>query len=143
MPARTGNTAPGKDAFRGIFGSNAMFVIPTYGPDAGTPVCLGYGPSECEMTGPTFTPAEDQLVVSVQHPGEANGVRGRVLAPSANRQFSLMTTTGTPFTQNRSVPLGSNFPSVNELNAPPKPCVVGIRPGSALTTLARRQSDAD
>lgn len=143
VPSRTGNTAPGKDAFRGIFGSNAFFVIPTAGPDAGTPVCLGYGPSECEITGPTFTPAEDQLVASIQHPGEANGVRGRVSPASVDRQFSLVTTTGTPFTQTRSVPLGSNFPSVNQLNAPPKPCVVGIRPSSELTTLARRRSDAE
>ena len=143
VPQRTGTTAPGKEAFRGIFGSNTIWLIPTSGPDAGTPICVGYGPSECEVTGPTLTPAEDQLIASVQHPGEVNGVRGRVLPESESRQFSLTTTTGTPFTQSRTVPLGSNFPSVNELNAPPKPCVIGIRASSALESLARRDSNAD
>ena len=31
------------------------------------------GPSECELTGPYFTPDEKALFVNVQHPGELTG----------------------------------------------------------------------
>lgn len=133
---RTGTTAPGTDAFRGIFGSNALWLIPTSGPNAGVPICLGYGPNECEMTGPSFTPSGDQLVLSIQHPGEANGIRGRVASPTVSRQFSLMTTTGQPFTQTRSVPLGSNWPS-KQLNVAPRPAVIGVRMTGGLVGLAK------
>ena len=51
-------------------GNNAMFMIPTSGPNRGVAFRFANGPVECEITGPYFTPREDTLFVNVQHPGE-------------------------------------------------------------------------
>lgn len=120
---RSGTTVPGKPAFRGIFGNSAMFVIPVTGPDKGKPRVFALGPCECELTGPTFTEDGKTLIVSVQHPGEIHGVRlGRA---QEERSFQILDAKGKPFTQKRSVPLGSNFPSKAD-NAMPKSAVVSI-----------------
>jgi hypothetical protein len=123
----TSSTKPGATAFRGIFGNNALFMIPTSGPRAGVPHCFAIGPMECELTGLTFTPDGRSLLVAVQHPGELHGIRGGTseLPLQELRTLTLTARDGTPFQQERTVPLGSNFPS-NESGSPPKPCVVCI-----------------
>ncbi len=116
-------TAPGMPGFVGVFGNNALFMIPTAGPRAGLPHCFAIGPMECEMTGPTFTDDGLTLIVAVQHPGETYGPRKNAAADT--RPMRLATRDGTLFTQQRTVPLGSNFPSGKDGDVP-RPCVVCI-----------------
>ncbi|MBO2942985.1 DUF839 domain-containing protein [Paenibacillus sp. F411] len=52
------------------FKNNGMFVIPTSGPDQGKAMQFASGPVESELTGPYFTPDEQTLFLSIQHPGE-------------------------------------------------------------------------
>ncbi|MEW5925988.1 MAG: alkaline phosphatase PhoX [Gemmatimonadota bacterium] len=54
-------------------GNNAMFFFATEGPDAGKAVQFASGPTECELTGPFWTPDGTTLFLSVQHPGEESG----------------------------------------------------------------------
>ena len=124
---REQGTRPGKSAFRGVFGNNALFLIPTRGPLAGKPHCFGIGPMECELTGLTFSPDGRAMLVSVQHPGELNGARGRAGSgpDSETRKVVLADRAGRTFEQQRVVPLGSNFPS-GERGAVPRACVVCI-----------------
>jgi len=65
----------GERGFPGIFGNNAIFVIPTSGPDAGIPRCFATAPMESEFTGLFFTPGGESLLVAVLHPGERYGAR--------------------------------------------------------------------
>jgi secreted PhoX family phosphatase len=119
---------PGERSFPGVFGNNALFMVPTAGPRAGVPVCFAIGPMECELTGPTFTADGRTLILSVQHPGETWGTRGREgsgLPGSVERSLSIADREGRPFTQRRSVPLGSNFPD-GRPGVAPSPCVVCI-----------------
>jgi uncharacterized protein len=53
--------------------NNAMFMVPTSGPNRGVAFRFANGPVECELTGPYFTPDERTLFVNVQHPGELTG----------------------------------------------------------------------
>lgn len=117
---------PGDKSFVGLFGNNAMFVIPTTGPNAGRPFCFATGPMECELTGPTFTPDGRTLLLSVQHPGECYGIRGAQGRPTEElRQMVVAARDGALFTQNRTVPLGSNFPSAKPGQAP-RSCTICI-----------------
>jgi secreted PhoX family phosphatase len=50
--------------------NNALFYIPTSGPNAGVAFRFGNMPVESEGTGPYFTPDEQTLFLNVQHPGE-------------------------------------------------------------------------
>jgi len=50
--------------------NNGLFVIPTSGRNKGVAYQFASGPVESEMTGPFFTPDEQTLFLSVQHPGE-------------------------------------------------------------------------
>lgn len=52
------------------FMNNGLFVIPTSGPDKAIALQFASGPVESELTGPFFTPDEQTLFLSVQHPGE-------------------------------------------------------------------------
>lgn len=52
------------------FMNNGMFVIPTSGPEKGVALQFASGPVESELTGPFFSPDEQTLFLSVQHPGE-------------------------------------------------------------------------
>ncbi|MBD1383551.1 PhoX family protein [Metabacillus arenae] len=52
------------------FGNNGMFVIPTDGKDEGNAYQFASAPVEAELTGPSFTPDESALFLSIQHPGE-------------------------------------------------------------------------
>lgn len=111
---------------QGVFGNNAIWFIPTSGAEAGNAYLFGYGPMECETTGPFFTPDEQTLFLSVQHPGEINGVRKQGVEGYEERLISLLTPKGQEFMQKRRVPIGSNWPDRTS-NAPPKPAVVAIR----------------
>ena len=111
-------------ALIGVFGNNWLFFIPTSGPDAGEIFPFAHGPMRCEMTGPTFV--GDTLIISVQHPGEQCPFNPQV---PLNRDIEMLNLDGSLFTQNRTVPRGSNWPSNLEGNpqGPPRPSVIGIR----------------
>lgn len=130
------------DALVGVFGNNWMFYVPVTGANAGTVVPFGYGPTRCEMTGPTFV--GDTLIVSVQHPGEDSPINGDpnaggVAASTIGRSVEMLRLDGsTVYNQTRYLPRGSNFPThlptgvggsaIPVANAPaPKPSVMGIR----------------
>lgn len=117
---QTGNA----DALVGVFGNNWLFYIPTSGPDAGAVIPFGYGPVRCEMTGPTFV--GDTLILAVQHPGEDVPIGD---GTELSREIEMLNLNGSLFTQTRTVPRGSNWPSNIEGNAdgPPIPTVIGIK----------------
>ncbi|MDF2722659.1 MAG: hypothetical protein K0Q59_2334 [Paenibacillus sp.] len=52
------------------FKNNGLFVVPTHGSNKGEAMQFASGPVECELTGPFFSPDENTLFLSVQHPGE-------------------------------------------------------------------------
>lgn len=107
----------------GVFGNNWLFYIPTSGNDAGEIVPFAYGPPRCEFTGPTFV--GDTLIISVQHPGENCPYNPQ---QRLNQDIEMLNLDGTLFTQNRTVPRGSNWPSNIQDNpsGPPRPSVIGI-----------------
>jgi secreted PhoX family phosphatase len=112
-----------------VYGNNWLFVIPVRGPDAGAVIPVGHGAVRCEMTGPTFV--DDTLILSVQHPGEDSPINGDPNAGGAaasvvSRAIEMLALDGTTFTQQRTIPRGSNWPS-GESGTPPRPSVVGIR----------------
>ncbi|MDB9528982.1 DUF839 domain-containing protein [Oscillatoria sp. CS-180] len=109
---------------RGLFGNNSVWFIPTSGPNAGEAFMFGYGPMECEMCGPFITNDQTTLFLAAQHPGETHGIRTN--GAFETRKFAMQTTDGTPFMQERNVPLGSNWPS-KTVNAAPRPAVVAVR----------------
>lgn len=51
-------------------GNNAVFMVPTSGPNAGVAFRFANMPVQAEGTGPYFTPDEQTLFINVQHPGE-------------------------------------------------------------------------
>lgn len=109
----------------GVFGNNWLFFIPTTGPDAGRLTPFAYGPVRCEMTGPTFV--GNTLIISVQHPGEDCPFTPQT---TLKRDIEMLNINGSAvFTQERTVPRGSNWPSniQGKLQGPPRPSVIGIR----------------
>ena len=116
---------PGGLNFPGAFGNNAMFVIPTHGELAGQPFLFATGPMDCELCGPTFTEDGLTLILSVQHPGELDGM-GTSNKTSKEQRHLLLDRRGKTFTQTRQVPIGSNFPH-GEKDRAPRPAVVSIR----------------
>jgi len=120
---------PGEKGFPGVFGNNAIFMIPTSGPDAGIPRCFATAPMESEFTGLFFTPGGESLLVAIQHPGERHGARSHPdsgLPGEEVRRIRIAGRDGKIFTQTRSVPIGSNFPSGIPGKAP-RPSVINIR----------------
>lgn len=115
---------PGGKRFPGVFGNNAMFVVPCSGAARGVPHCFAVGPIECELTGPTFAADGQTLILSVQHPGEIYGTR-RAGWEDKNKTFHIRTAGGEKLQQEREIPRGSNWPS-DQLDTPPRPCVVSI-----------------
>ena len=107
----------------GVFGNNSIWYIPTSGEGALKPLLFGIGPMECEVTGPCFTPQEDTMFASIQHPGETNGIRQNQDVDT--REYVIYTTDGQEFIQTRTVPIGSNWPN-KKADSPPKPAVVAI-----------------
>ena len=122
-----------QSTLRGLFGNNSIWFIPTTGSHAGEAYMFGYGPMECEMTGPFFTPDQTSLFMSAQHPGETYGRRENLA--SDTRKFAMKTTDGEDFIQSRQVPIGSNWPG-KEAKDFPKPSVVAIRrlDGASMTS---------
>ncbi|MEO0885699.1 MAG: alkaline phosphatase PhoX [Cyanobacteria bacterium J06648_10] len=108
----------------GIYGNNSLWQIPLEGEQAGVAKMFAYGPMECELTGPFFNEDSTALFIAAQHPGERNGIRQDMESETVG--FEMKTTDGTAFIQERSVPVGSNWPEKTN-NAPPKPSVVVIR----------------
>ena len=108
----------------GVFGNNAAWFLPTSGPNMGDAYPFAIGPMDTELTGPWFTKDQQTLFLSVQHPGEARGIRQNMAFQE--REFTLKTTQGQEFIQQRQVPIGSNWPS-KQANEPPRPAVVAIR----------------
>jgi secreted PhoX family phosphatase len=78
------------------------------------------------MTGPTFV--DDTLIISVQHPSEDVPINEQDTQP-LTRDIDLLGLDGVLFTQQRTVPVGSNWPSNLKGNpfGPPRPCTIGIR----------------
>ena len=109
---------------RGLFGNSSIWFLPTSGADQGKAFLFGFGPMECETTGPFFSQDQQTLFLAVQHPGEVNGTRKEMAIES--REFSMQTTNGEAFMQIRKVPIGSNWPTLQP-NNPPKPSIVAIR----------------
>jgi secreted PhoX family phosphatase len=110
----------------GVFGNNWLFVVPVRGTDAGKVIPVAYGPTRCEMTGPTFV--DDTLIISVQHPSEDVPINEQG-TPPLTRDIEMLGLDGVLFTQQRTVPVGSNWPSNLSSNTfgPPRPCTIGIR----------------
>jgi secreted PhoX family phosphatase len=86
-----------------VFRNNGMFLVATAGPDAGIARQFASAPCEAELTGPSWTPDERTLFLSVQHPGEVHGIRTAAMA----------------------APKGSNWPA-RTAGAAPRPAVVAI-----------------
>ncbi len=122
---REDGSYPGGLNFPGAFGNNAMFVIPTHGENAGMPYLFATGPMDSEFCGPTFTEDGLTLILSVQHPGELDGMGTRDRKPE-EREHILLDREGKSFVQKRMVPVGSNFPH-GEKGRAPRPAVVYIR----------------
>lgn len=123
---RSGESGPGTDPFVGVFGSSALYMIPTRGESAGVAHCFAIGPAECELCGVTFSPDGQTLFLAVQHPGEQHGIRGASLPARVEREVRVAASDGSIVLQRRSVPLGSNWPST-QVSDPPRPGVVCIR----------------
>jgi uncharacterized protein len=87
------------------FKNSGLFRVPVTGASRGVPGQFASMPCEAEPTGPAFSPGEQALFLSVQHPGERFGTR----------------------TDARAAPRGSNWPH-GRVGAPPQPAVVAIRP---------------
>src|SRR5262245_51800159 len=102
-----------------------LFTIPLKGKDAGQLIPVGYGPIRCEMTGPTFV--DDTLIISVQHPGEDVALGDGVTTLSRN--IEMLKLDGSVFTQNRTLPRGSQWPSnlTPGGDGLPRPATIGIR----------------
>ncbi|MBE9047340.1 DUF839 domain-containing protein [Pleurocapsales cyanobacterium LEGE 10410] len=125
VPTRTkdGKTLS-ESKLSGVFGNNSLWYIPLGGDKAGQVYPFAIGPMECECTGLTFNADNSNLFLSIQHPGEANGIRQNMAEET--REFELLATDGTTFDQQRRVPIGSNWPS-GAIDSPPLPGVVVIR----------------
>jgi secreted PhoX family phosphatase len=108
---------------RGIFGNNSIWLLPTQGPQAGQAFLFGFGPMDAELTGPWFSQDQRTLFLSAQHPGEVMGIRQEMAMEQ--RRYLMQTTDGQPFLQERSVPLGSNWPGKGKTD-PPKPSIITI-----------------
>ena len=116
-------TNPGGKNFPGVFGNNAMFMFPTSGERAGMPQLFAIAPMEAEFCGPTFTEDGETLILSIQHPGELDGARKN--GATEQQSHVVHDRENKPFKQERSVPVGSNFPHGEDGRAP-RPCVVCI-----------------
>jgi uncharacterized protein len=97
--------------------NNAMFMVPTSGPNKGIAFRFANGPVECEITGPYFTPDEETFFVNVQHPGELTG-----LTATAPGVFGQETTYTSWWPEGNRV--AGDFPST------PKPSTVAISRGN-------------
>lgn len=116
---------PGGLNFPGLFGNNAMFAIPSHGELAGLPYLFATGPMDSELCGPTFSDDGRTLILSVQHPGELDGMT-TAARPPEEREHRMLDRDGNTFVQKRKVPIGSSFPHGQQGRAP-RPAVVSIQ----------------
>ena len=118
------NSPPGTDEFQGIFGHNTLFAASTKsGKNEGVFFPFATGPEGVEMTGPFVVPSDEfDLLLSVQHPGEVNGVRK---GEPETRTMQISDRDGQIYNQTRIVPIGSNWPH-DETNQP-RSSVIQIR----------------
>lgn len=126
IPSRTDKEGKpvSQSNLRALYGNSSIWFIPTSGANAGQAYLFGFGPTECETTGPFFSRDQKTLFLSVQHPGEVKGTRKDMSFET--RKLVMRTTSGEEFIQTRKVPIGSNWPSLKP-NEAPKPAVVAIR----------------
>ncbi|MEO0377695.1 MAG: alkaline phosphatase PhoX, partial [Cyanobacteria bacterium P01_A01_bin.17] len=125
IPRRTEEGEPvSQSKLRGLFGNNSAWVIPLSGPDSGKAVPFAIGPMECELCGLSLSSDQKSLFLAVQHPGETGGMRQDMA--SETRSLVMRTTDGQEFTQQRQVPLGSNWPGKTAQD-PPKPALVVVQ----------------
>ena len=118
-PAKRGRKQDGKGV-SGVFGNNSLWYLPLNGELAGQAFPFATAPMDSELTGPVFSQDQKTLFLAVQHPGEINGFR-----QIDTIDLSLITTTGEPFIQTRTVPTFSHWP--NGGNTPAHPAVVIIQ----------------
>ncbi len=107
-----------------VFGNNACWIFAATAAASGEPQLFATGPMECELTGPCFDANESTLFLSVQHPGEDNGIHRH--GDEEVQAYTLLDRNGGSFEQLRQVPLGSNWPSAQPGQIP-RPGVVAIR----------------
>lgn len=97
--------ATGRKDYYEYHRNNAVFMIPSSGPNAGVAFRFANMPVESEGTGPYFTPDEETLFVNVQHPGEetpaAGGTYGDVASytswwPEGNKTIGFNPSTPVP-----------------------------------------------
>lgn len=108
---------------RGIFGNNTAWYLPLMGTHGGKAFPFAMGPMDSELCGLCLHPNQKALFLTVQHPGEAGGIRQKMA--SETREIALLTTDGQEFLQSRDVPIGSNWPE-KKATDPPKPALVAI-----------------
>lgn len=107
----------------GALGNNSIWYIPLSGENAGKAYPFGIAPMETETCGLCFNQEQNTLFLAIQHPGEKNGTRSNMAEET--REISILTTDGEEFTQTRTIPKGSNWPSLDK-NAFPKPSLVAV-----------------
>ena len=109
--------------FAGVFGNTMLFIVPMSGPDAGRICPVAIGPMRAEMTGINFF--GDTLLVSIQHPSEDTPIG---TGAKDTRTIEMLKLDGSLFSQSRTAPRGSNWPSNIEGAplGPPRPATIGI-----------------
>lgn len=122
MP-RQNQPSEGERYSAGYLGNNSIWYIPLSGENAGKAYPFGITPMEAESTGLYFTKDQQTLFLAIQHPGEKKGIRKNMKQEEI--EFTLLTTDGEEFKQKRTIPQGSNWPTLQP-NQPPKPSVVAI-----------------
>jgi secreted PhoX family phosphatase len=91
--------------------NNGIFMIRVGGPDAGLAFRFGSVPNESESTGPIWSPGQDTMFLSIQHPGEETSVKGGVH--------------GQPATYTSYCPRGNKTTGTNP--SEPLPSVIAVR----------------
>ena len=91
--------------------NNGIFMIRVGGPDAGLAFRFGSVPNESESTGPIWSPRQDTMFLSIQHPGEETSVKGGVY--------------GQPATYTSYWPRGNKTTGTNP--SEPLPSVIAVR----------------
>ena len=116
---------------RGIFGNNTAWYLPLSGVNAGQAFPFAMGPMDSELCGLCLHPNQQTLFLTVQHPGEAGGMRQNMATET--RKIAMTTIDGQEFMQSREVPIGSNWPGKKPTDLP-RPALVAVyrRDGKAL-----------
>ncbi len=108
----------------GVLGNNALWYLPLSGENAGNAYPFATMPMESEPCGICFSNDQTSLFVAVQHPGEVTGTRKDMALKQ--QDMTVLTLDGNEqFSQKRSIPQGSNWPS-RKANQFPKPSLVVI-----------------